>query len=449
MTAGSAIKNIELTEIANNAKGVRAAKALYAILLTIILTLALWTPAFADGMTISIGSAEDVTPGQEFSVPVSVEGNTGIAGATMQIGYDSRELELVGFESVDSPNLITKVDGGTVGWLSLNEYTNNGVMFNVKFRVRDDAANGSYELTIGVKDGIVKNLVNANGDAVEPTFNGSSVSITGGSDTPPPDDGGEEGDTSDGGDSNNNNSSSGNQSNATVTTVTGVGADGSQVQVLVRGEGTNREYSTDDGKTWQAVPEDGIVALADGKTLSLDGKGTADYTVKAEGEEQGAESGSGAEPEGLLGLPMMAWVGIGAGVVLLAAVIALLVLRKRKAEGEAQEQELRRAARAAERKKNADADKLAEKSSDKSADKPLASKLPDLKLANKSDDANDVDSALESLGVLDKTAKLDSAKPADGGSDAGSKPGKDASSDAGASKAGKNGSKGSGRHYKS
>jgi hypothetical protein len=305
--------------------------------------------AFADGpAVITVGSPGEVGPGAEFTVPVAIEGNPGFAAAAFSVVYDRDALELVGIstDGLLQGGLMSSVEADTVGFFSVSDMDSDGELFSMSFRVKDTAAGGPYELQVGLRDGSGKNLVNAATSEVPVSFTPGTVQVTGdgtgaggGQGTGPAT--GEPGTGDPGAGEPGTGASGTGQGPATGqgtpspdaqpkppaggTAVTAVGTDGTELSFLMRSADGSREYSLDDGTTWEKVPEDGVIATQDGKTISVDGGGEADFSVKALPEGLARDKAPAQE-----GLPLPLLLGVAA-VVLIGIVAAVLIVRRRRA----------------------------------------------------------------------------------------------------------------------
>jgi hypothetical protein len=144
--------------------------------------------AYAAGdAVIAVGTAGEKAPGAEFSVPVTIKGNPGFASAVLTVDYAEAALELVDIDTAGgilNGKATKDVGSGTIGSASTqNDKTGDGTLFTLKFRVKDGAASGRYEIGVGVKDGNVKNFVNADVKPVSVTFAKGNVVVGAGSGT--------------------------------------------------------------------------------------------------------------------------------------------------------------------------------------------------------------------------------------------------------------------------
>jgi hypothetical protein len=252
------------------------------------------TVVFADGpATITVGSSGEVSPGTEFTVPVNIAENPGFAAAAFSLTYDKNALELVSFsaDGLLKGGQIENLAEASVGYFAVDDLKDNGLLFAATFRVKDTAATGTYDLQIGLRGGLEDNLVNSVAEPVAANFATGSVRVIGGAAPPADGEGGNTGGTGDTGgtEPGNEQTPGGEQGNPSTTTpqtpagttpVTAVGADGSEVEFLMRSTEGEREYSLDDGQTWKTVPESGVITTPDGKTISVDDTEDADYVVK-------------------------------------------------------------------------------------------------------------------------------------------------------------------------
>ena len=126
-------------------------------------------------------------PGDTFTVQVNIEDNPGFNAAMFDIGFDATALEIesvvagavlagsVGesiFEwAADTPNIVTYAK------LANDNVTDNGTLFNITFKVKDDAVASTYDLTIGLKDGFEGNFINSSEKALEVEFTPAQVKV--------------------------------------------------------------------------------------------------------------------------------------------------------------------------------------------------------------------------------------------------------------------------------
>lgn len=140
--------------------------------------------AFAEGTAqITVGGADQVQAGYELIIPVNIQENPGIAGATFVLHYDGNALELTGISGAGGilgNSLLVNLEADSVGYLTFPaNNTENGLLFSATFRVRDGAESGTYEIAVGLKDNLDKNLVNNDAQAVPATFIAGTVTIDG------------------------------------------------------------------------------------------------------------------------------------------------------------------------------------------------------------------------------------------------------------------------------
>ncbi len=154
-------------------------KKLLALCLTVVLVLAMMPiigASAAGQATFSVGNVTGA-PGDEVTVPVSIDTNPGLTFAQVMIGYDASALEIVNIEKLTlagkpashgpltaNPIAVTWADG-------LADTTDTGVIANITFKIKDDAATGDYTLTV---EGVQENTFNlAYEDVPFTTVNGT------------------------------------------------------------------------------------------------------------------------------------------------------------------------------------------------------------------------------------------------------------------------------------
>ena len=130
-------------------------KKIICSLLVIALMSVLLAPAvFAAGTSVAV---TDITaePGDEVTVDVTITGNTGFGSATFDIVYDSSVLTLTAI-GVDNTLFgkgvgVQNVAKNRVNCASTVNITGDGVLFTLTFKVADNAAGGSYDVSVVAK----------------------------------------------------------------------------------------------------------------------------------------------------------------------------------------------------------------------------------------------------------------------------------------------------------
>jgi hypothetical protein len=305
------------------------------VLLLVFLLSSVPMFAFAEGTAVvTVGSSGSVEPGAEFTVSVSIADNPGFSAAAFTLSYDKNALELVDFGSdgLLKGGQITNVADDSIGYFSMGDIQDNGVLFIATFRVKDTAEEGSYALQVGLRDGHDSNFANFNAEVVPISFVAGSVQVGGDLVLPP-----DPGDANGGGGSTSDPTGGGSdpsggsvtQGSSGGTLITAVGQDGSEVQFLLRSTDGVREYSLDEGATWNKVPDDGIITTLDGKKISIDGTGDADFTVK----DLPASLAVNTADQGGLSPVVVAVI-----IVAIIAIIALVIIMVRKQQKKPQKQ---------------------------------------------------------------------------------------------------------------
>jgi hypothetical protein len=145
-------------------------------------------PAFAAPQaTISLGDAgEALEAGGEFTVPVSISDNPGFAVATLELIYDHEALEPVG---IGAGGLLvaglvydfSRMD--TVGYASSPSVANmaqDGVLFNVTFKIKDGVSPGQYAYSMRLYRDIPKNFVDKDLQTVDVAFQTGGIQVVAG-----------------------------------------------------------------------------------------------------------------------------------------------------------------------------------------------------------------------------------------------------------------------------
>lgn len=139
------------------------------------------------GKTIPVLPAENETiiriqdksaaPGDEVTIPVSIEKNAGIAGFSFDVSYDNTILTL---KSVTGGNVLStgqvSTNGDVINWYTSDNVTGNGEILNLVFTVADTAKTGETEIAISPHDG-KKNLVDEAGNYVDANYQPGTLEI--------------------------------------------------------------------------------------------------------------------------------------------------------------------------------------------------------------------------------------------------------------------------------
>ena len=131
----------------------------------LVMLLSLCSPAAAAGNPdISLSEAEG-KPGETVTISVSLENNPGFVNMSLDIDYDHSALVLT--EIVDTGILSGKMHSPTISdidsyrliWANdtaRSDFTGNGIVVNLVFRVTDHAKQGEYPVRVSVpKNGII------------------------------------------------------------------------------------------------------------------------------------------------------------------------------------------------------------------------------------------------------------------------------------------------------
>ena len=137
------------------------------------------------------GGDETTTAGSVVTLPLSIENNPGVVAFTLELSYDTDALS---FESLTSSEdydfywdewMLIK-NGDCFLWSNDTMDNHNrtpyntegdGVMFNLVFKVADDAQPGIYPVEIQLKDGHEANISDCDGVPVDVSFTKGIIRI--------------------------------------------------------------------------------------------------------------------------------------------------------------------------------------------------------------------------------------------------------------------------------
>ncbi|MBQ0026342.1 MAG: Ig-like domain-containing protein [Lachnospiraceae bacterium] len=145
-------------------------KKFLAILLSVILTMAVAVPAFADGANISVSSASG-DPGASVTLNVAISGNPGFANGKITINYDSNVLELTKITKglfTGSANTST----GMINHASEENTTDNGNLCQLTFSIKSNAPAGDSTVSV-----TVNKLQNNSSEDLNPGTSSGKVTV--------------------------------------------------------------------------------------------------------------------------------------------------------------------------------------------------------------------------------------------------------------------------------
>ena len=129
-----------------------------------------------EGAVLEVGTVSG-QKGDTVTVPVSIRGNSGFAGFTMEVLHDS-DIRL---KSVKKGELLKESDSGAftanaskklVNWTDSMDLCGDGVLMELTFELLET---GAYEIGLETKDQKVSNFVNADGVIIEAELPGGDV----------------------------------------------------------------------------------------------------------------------------------------------------------------------------------------------------------------------------------------------------------------------------------
>lgn len=132
-----------------------------------------------DAPIIQAGSVQGYA-GDEVTIPVTIKQNSGIAGFSYDVNYDSSKLQLKKMTAgtVTKEGTFT-TNGNVVNWYTADNITANGTILNITFTILKDTADGKYPMSISLHDG-KKNLVNEEGSYVKAAYKAGEVEVISG-----------------------------------------------------------------------------------------------------------------------------------------------------------------------------------------------------------------------------------------------------------------------------
>lgn len=132
-----------------------------------------------DAPIIQAGSVQGYA-GDEVTIPVTIKQNSGIAGFSYDVNYDSSKLQLKKMTAgtVTKEGTFT-TNGNVVNWYTTDNITANGTILNITFTILKDTADGKYPVSISLHDG-KKNLVNEEGSYVKAAYKAGEVEVISG-----------------------------------------------------------------------------------------------------------------------------------------------------------------------------------------------------------------------------------------------------------------------------
>lgn len=139
------------------------------------------TPPTVVPAQVAVGDVSDpVAPGDTFTVPVTVTDNPGFNTAALTLSYDSSALTLNSFDTTGGlfagGMFFTDIPSSSFTFASLGAITQDGVLCYANFTVDSSAADGSYPISIGLKDDHDLNFGDGSG-AVPVEFTAGSVTV--------------------------------------------------------------------------------------------------------------------------------------------------------------------------------------------------------------------------------------------------------------------------------
>ncbi|MDR0852610.1 MAG: hypothetical protein LBN36_08945 [Clostridiales Family XIII bacterium] len=306
------------------------------LLLALIVTVGLCPlPAFAaPPATIELGNISgSQTPGDAFTVPVTIADNPGFAAATLEFTYDHSVLEVVSLSTAGTlldaaedlvvydfskTDAIAYFNGLGSGTGTLVNIASDGTLFNITFKVKSGATTGNYNYSARLYQGQAKNFIDKDGGTVAVSFQSGSVGVDDGTDTGSGGTGTGSGGTGTGTGTGGSGTGTGGTGTGTSTGGSGTGTGGTGTGTGGTGTGTGSSGTgtgTGTGSTGTGT---------DGTGTGGTGTGTQGRNISDEPTPQGAGDGSGFD---FLSLP---WGWILLILAVLAGGLFFFILYRRR-----------------------------------------------------------------------------------------------------------------------
>ena len=122
-------------------------------------------------------------PGDTIVVPVTITNNPGFAGFTLVIDYDASGMKLTNIakgallQSSESGAFTKNVSGATINWTDYQNTAGDGTLLELTFAIHDEAAVGSYDICLSLKDDDSSNFVDEDIRALHTAFEGGTVTV--------------------------------------------------------------------------------------------------------------------------------------------------------------------------------------------------------------------------------------------------------------------------------
>lgn len=131
-------------------------KYILSLCFAVILSCFMSVSAYAGTATVAVGSAHGNT-GDTVEIPVILYGNDGFCDLSLEIGYDSSALKLVGVTENSGVTFTTSEslfdNPYTMLWMNFEDCSFNGTLATMKFEIIS-VTNGKYHITVDYYKGI-------------------------------------------------------------------------------------------------------------------------------------------------------------------------------------------------------------------------------------------------------------------------------------------------------
>ena len=133
---------------------------------------------------VILGVADvSATPGDTVTIPVTISDNTGFAGFTLCIDYNESVMTLTNISkgnllnNSESGAFTKNVSGKTINWVDSANIMGDGELMKLTFTIDGNAAPGSYNVELSLKNGNSNNFVDENSRAIHVEFENGIVTV--------------------------------------------------------------------------------------------------------------------------------------------------------------------------------------------------------------------------------------------------------------------------------
>lgn len=148
-------------------------KLLSILIVTVLFAACLIPTAFAESTVAVSVSSKEAKPGDTVTLSVSVKGNQiGFYSYGFVVNYDKDALEFIGVSAGDLSAPSANPATNKIGFYAQNAVLGDGVLFNMNFKVKDTASEGTYAVNLAVDD-----FTDAEWDSTTVNLSGGTITV--------------------------------------------------------------------------------------------------------------------------------------------------------------------------------------------------------------------------------------------------------------------------------